>query len=76
MKVQEPDVEKLRQLFTELEFSSFLNKFESKINENTYDYKIIDDTNYDFTKLTNSFIDIEVFGSNYLKGEFRSWNNK
>ncbi|HEY8445061.1 MAG TPA: DNA polymerase I [Bacilli bacterium] len=65
------DHEKLIQFFNELDFASFLGKVENVKKEiKETEYEIINDINYDFSKLDKTYLNIEVFGSNYLKGEF------
>lgn len=70
-KVRDINIDKLVSFYKELGFTMFLNELDlSTTQKSEVDYLVIDDNSYDFSKLGDSYIISEVFGSNYYKGQF------
>lgn len=76
--VKEYDINKLSMFYTDLEFESFLNRLNvekkeqiqsSRKSQEKLDYIVINDNSYVFNSNSSSYINIEIFGSNYLKSE-------
>ncbi len=72
LKKEDYDLNELIAFLTELEFNSFLKALDKPVLKKEFSFEIIDDINFDFSKVIDeyTFINFEVFGSNYSKGEF------
>ena len=68
-KVRDYNTDSLVAFYKELEFETFINRMNINNNEEIVEYKIVDDNSYDFSKLQESTIVLESFGTNYLSCE-------
>ena len=73
LKLEELDIDEMTKFLKELEFNSFLKELtKASIKEVDVEFTIIDNENTNLEKILSSdaYLNIEVFGNNYYKGEF------